>query len=351
MEGNDYLFTCVKKVILEKIVKKLLCGVFVILIMFILPVTYGRADNLLAAQLDKFKPVPIETLDLRAGDFIFQHLPARLTRVIADITKSQYSHCGMIVKKEDGFYVLEAIGPVEETPLVEWIDRGIGHRITVVRLKQQYRKDIPDIIKAAYKFIDAPYDILYEMDDEKIYCSELLYKAVLNSTGIRLGKTVKLGDLDWRPYEAFIRYITGGDLPLEREMITPEDIACSDKVDTVYSTFPSRESPANIKFDVTDLQGAWMGDYTFPVNQLMLATLRINDKGRIEQGQLFPDIYIYPSEIKKINNRTGEFKYVLYDNKGTKTVIEGRIDPTKDGIFGRWKDSRGYKGVFSLSKR
>jgi hypothetical protein len=327
--------------------------VLVISIIFLSFLSFNSsAETISSIAYNKFKVTPnIEALDIREGDFIFQHLPARLTRVIADITNSQYSHCGIIVKKPNGFYVLEAIGPVKETPLKEWINRGVGRRITVVRLKEQYRKDIPKIIKTARQFMRAPYDIQYEMDDEKIYCSELIYKAALNGSGLRIGRLVRLGDLSWQPHEAFIRYITGGDLPLDREMITPEDIAKSEKVDTVYSSFSARESLKYMSYDVGSLAGEWSGDYTFPGNQLIQVNLIINQKGQIQQGQLAANIYIYPSNIKMFNDRTGEFKYILHDNNGTKTVIEGRIDPTKDGVFGQWNDSRGYRGVFSLSKK
>lgn len=291
------------------------------------------------------------TLDIREGDFIFQHLPGKLLRVIADVTQSQYSHCGIIVRKSDGFYVLEAIGPVIETPLEEWINRGIGHRITIVRLKEKFRKKIPKIIEAAYKFKNLPYDILYQWDDEKIYCSELIYKAAFKGVGIKLADFVELGNLNWQPHEAFIRYMTGGDLPLDRRMITPEDIAKSEKVDTVYSSFPPRESLKDMGYTVADLEGEWSGDYTFPDNQLIQVQLKVNQSGQIQEGQLASNIYIYPSNIKKFNDRTSEFKYILYDNNGTQTVIEGRMDPTKDGVFGQWNDSRGYRGVFSLSKQ
>lgn len=197
----------------------------------------------------------------------------------------------------------------------------------------------------------APYDIQYDMDDEKIYCSELIYKAAINGADLELGNLVQLGDLNWQPHEAFIRYITGGDLPLEREMITPEDIVRSDKVDTIYSSFPPKEDFKVMAYGVGNLGGEWSGDYTFPGNQLIQVKIVIDKEGQMQEGQLASNIYIYPSNIKRFNDRTGEFKYILYDNNGTKTVIEGRMDPTKDGVFGQWNDSRGYRGVFSLSKK
>ncbi|MCB9757347.1 MAG: hypothetical protein H6753_02845 [Candidatus Omnitrophica bacterium] len=173
-------------------------------------------------------------IDIQHGDFIFQHLPGELTAMIADMTKSQYSHCGIIVKKPTGFVVLQAIGPVKETPLNEWINYGVGKRFTIVRLKKKFQSDIPAIISQGYKFVGKPYDIQYQWDDQKIYCSELIYKAVFNATGLRLAEFVRLGDMAWQPYEQTIRQITGGELPLDREMITPESLVVSDKVDVVY---------------------------------------------------------------------------------------------------------------------
>jgi hypothetical protein len=89
------------------------------------------------------------------------------------------------------------------------------------------------MISAAEKFVGLPYDIQYDMDDEKIYCSELIYKGFLKATGERMGETVKLGDLDWKPHEQVIRAIAGDPVPLEREMITPRDLAKAEQLETV----------------------------------------------------------------------------------------------------------------------
>ena len=132
-------------------------------------------------------------------------------------------------------------------------------------------------------------------------------------------------------------------------MITPADIVVSDKVDIVYSSFPPKPQEG-IVFETADLAGVWSGDYTFPGNQLIQVNLNVDDQGKIQEGQLAPNIYIYPSNIKKFNSRTGEFNYVFYDNNQVKTVIDGKIDPTKDALFGQWNDSRGFRGVFSLAK-
>ena len=68
----------------------------------------------------------------------------------------------------------------------------------------------------------------------KIYCSELLYKAVRDATGRKLGKIRKLGELNWRPYEQVIRHIESGSLPLDREMITPRDFSEAPELREVF---------------------------------------------------------------------------------------------------------------------
>ncbi len=95
-------------------------------------------------------------------------------------------------------------------------------------------KNVPAIIAAAERYEGRPYDIHYDLDDEKIYCSELLFKAVCDATGKKLGRIRRLGELNWRPYEGVIRSIENGGLPLEREMITPRDFSEAPELREVF---------------------------------------------------------------------------------------------------------------------
>lgn len=46
------------------------------------------------------------------------------------------------------------------------------------------------------KFKGKDYDLAFEWSDDKIYCSELIWKIYQRATGIEIGKLQKLGDFD-----------------------------------------------------------------------------------------------------------------------------------------------------------
>ena len=111
------------------------------------------------------------------------------------------------------------------TPLDTFILRGRQSSFAVYRFQDRYTTKIPQIVAEAERFLGKPYDIHYEFDDAKIYCSELIFKGFKAATGEELGRIRKLGELKWQPFEALIRQIENGGLPLERPMITPRDMS------------------------------------------------------------------------------------------------------------------------------
>ena len=69
------------------------------------------------------------------------------------------------------------------------------------RFIPEYTKHIPGMLTATQTYLGQKYDAKYEMDDEKIYCSELIWKAFKAESGIELSETERLGDLNWKPYK------------------------------------------------------------------------------------------------------------------------------------------------------
>jgi hypothetical protein len=190
------------------------------------------------------KKVP-EVYHPQAGDVLFQALPrvVDLVEAIEGVTRSNYSHCGVVLKgKDESWEVFESIGLVGAIPLTNWVARGRGKKFSAFRLKEEHASALPKFKSALAKYAGRPYDWRYRMDDKFIYCSELVYKAYRDATGKPLGKLAKLGDLNWRPYLATIRKYEGGDPPLNREMITPIDLSKAPQLQKVFDNGMAEES-------------------------------------------------------------------------------------------------------------
>lgn len=172
----------------------------------------------------------------KEGDLYFQSLPRNaVVNAIEGASESPYSHCGILVRKGDEWFELEAIGPVMETPLAKWITQARDRHYDVFRLEAEHERNIPAFIKAARKYMGRPYDIRYRMDDEKIYCSELIFKGYRDATGKSLGKLVKFGDLKWVRHTPVILAIEGS-IPLNRIMITPRHLSEAKQLEKVFSS-------------------------------------------------------------------------------------------------------------------
>jgi uncharacterized protein YycO len=138
--------------------------------------------------------------EIKDGDLIFQTSHSGQSKAIQLATKSKYSHCGLIYRDDNAFFVFEAVQPVKRTPLDKWIARGQNGKYVIKRLKNadqvltsaalQKMKQVCDNFKGKN------YDLTFEWSDDKIYCSELIWKVYQRATGIEIGKLEKLSDFD-----------------------------------------------------------------------------------------------------------------------------------------------------------
>lgn len=130
----------------------------------------------------------------KEGDIVFQMSKSRQSPLIQLATASPWSHCGIIIEKSDGLYVLEAAGHVKLTPLSAWIKRG---RWGTVKRKRVFDRDI----KIKYKkYLGQPYDLAFKFDftePDTTDTSVLLYSrsADLTADGKPLGSLVVDGKL------------------------------------------------------------------------------------------------------------------------------------------------------------
>lgn len=132
---------------------------------------------------------------LKTGDVVLQAINTSQTPAIMFATHSIYSHVGIVHVVDGTPRVLEAVGPVREIPLEQWVRQGILDRITVMRVDGLSEAAGDAVAKAAQGYLGKPYDMYFYADDDAIYCSELVYKAFAQGAHIAVGKEERIGDL------------------------------------------------------------------------------------------------------------------------------------------------------------
>jgi uncharacterized protein YycO len=177
--------------------------------------------------------------EIKNGDLIFQTSLSGQSKAIQVATHSQYSHCGIIYKDGNDFFVFEAVQPVKRTPLDKWIARGENGKFVIKRLKNAAQILTPTTLQKMKqigdKFTSKNYDLTFEWSDNKIYCSELIWKVYQRATGLEVGKLQKLSDFDLTN-EAVKKKMTeryGNKIPMNEIVISPASIFESELLTTV----------------------------------------------------------------------------------------------------------------------
>jgi len=89
--------------------------------------------------------------------------------------------------------------------------------------------------KEGEKFKGKNYDLAFEWSDDKIYCSELIWKIYQRSTGIEIGKLEKLSNFDLtnEAVKQKMKERYGDKIPTEEIVISPAAIFDSELLTTV----------------------------------------------------------------------------------------------------------------------
>ena len=179
--------------------------------------------------------------EIKNGDLIFQTSRSGQSKAIQLATKSKYSHCGIIYKDGNDCYVFEAVQPVKRTPLDSWIARGQDGKYAIKRLKNADQVLTPTTLikmkQVGDQFNGKNYDRTFEWSDDRIYCSELIWKIYERATGIEIGKLEKLSNFDLTN-EAVLKIMKeryGNKIPTEEIVISPASIFDSELLITVKS--------------------------------------------------------------------------------------------------------------------
>ncbi len=167
--------------------------------------------------------------ELRNGDLIFQQACSgeSVGNAIKNVTQSagnyQFTHVGIVYIPDgkDSTFVIEATIPeVRIVPLSEFLNKGSSKGCRPVsvagRLKPAYRFCIPKAIIEAKKLLGKPYDYGFALNNDKYYCSELIYDIFLKANE---GKPVfELNKMTFKQKDSgqtdsnWIRYFNGKGL-------------------------------------------------------------------------------------------------------------------------------------------
>ena len=175
----------------------------------------------------------------QTGDIIFHTSKSVQSKAIQLTTKSKYSHCGLIYKINNKYFVYEAVGPVKLTPLDIWIARGSENKFVVKRLINAAQILTPSALKKLKqegdRYNGKKYDTSFEWSDDKIYCSELVWKMYKKATGLEIGKTQKLNEFDLTStiVKGIMQKRYGKNVPLNEVVISPQSIFESNLLFTV----------------------------------------------------------------------------------------------------------------------
>lgn len=178
----------------------------------------------------------------QTGDIVFQTTKGKIAAVASSATFSKYTHVGMIVMKGGKPYVVEANGPVGYVSLKRFIKRGVGSRVTIMRLKTPLtKKQKRKLVRQANRYLGKGYDSRFRWSDKRMYCSELVYKIYNKGLKISLNRPQKIGDFYsfLNPISiAYAKRAYGKKIPMNEKVVSPARIYRSDKLEKVFDNYP-----------------------------------------------------------------------------------------------------------------
>ena len=186
---------------------------------------------------------------LRNGDLLFQDLDSSplcdaIEQVTSGFNNLKFSHVGIVIIVKNNTYILEAFSNgVDTITLDQFLNRSLNHKnkpkVVVGRLIKEYSQLIPKAIEAGISLIGKQYDEEFKINNNKFYCSELIYDMFLKSN-----KNHAVFNLQPMTYkhqgktlDTWLTYFKNLNIPIpENEPgINPGGMSRSKKIDIIYN--------------------------------------------------------------------------------------------------------------------
>lgn len=203
------------------------------------------------AWIFTFPAASAQSIDLgklKEGDLLFQDLDCgplceAIEAVTEGVNGKDFSHCAMVVRVGDSLQVIEAIGTtVQLTALPKFFARSgdtlVITNIAVGRVKQPYQPLLPQVVQNAKALIGEPYDDAFLPNNNKWYCSEVLYDAFKKASHTEFFPMQPMTFKDPRTkdfFPAWVEYYRDLKLEIPEAIpgLNPGSISRSDKIEII----------------------------------------------------------------------------------------------------------------------
>ena len=195
---------------------------------------------------------------LELGDILFQDLDSSpLCNAIELVTPGfkdgNFSHIGIVVEIGDPYCMNPEYEPTKHIRILEALPGGVittridtflmrssdvnnNPKVIVGRLHDQYKHTLPTAVQFANKKIGVDYDEIFILNNEKYYCSELIYEAFAKDSIFQLKPMTFLHPESNDTLQTWIDYYSklGKEVPQDKLGINPGEMSLSDKIDIVH---------------------------------------------------------------------------------------------------------------------
>lgn len=185
---------------------------------------------------------------LKVGDVAFIRVSALPFKKVASTTMSWTNHVGIVIDisgKEP--LIGESTFPLSKsTPLSSFVNRSEAGRIEVSRLNFDLTNLQEEaVIIAARKRNGIFYDTGFNLHSNRQFCSRYVREVLGDATGVTVGETEKFSTflaLNPKTDQTFWKIWYFGNIPWQRETVTPASLLNSDKMHTVFDGYVKSKS-------------------------------------------------------------------------------------------------------------
>lgn len=124
--------------------------------------------------------------NIQNGDLILvgaqtEELSGAISRTTKISDETNFDHIGLIEKTNDSIFVLHAapMGGSQREEIHHFYTSQTEKKnnIVIYRLKDQYQHSIPNAISVAKTMLGKPYNWLYILNEDELYCSDFIERA------------------------------------------------------------------------------------------------------------------------------------------------------------------------------